>query len=384
MKQDPKVAIVYFPWKSPAPYKFITDIMHILEPISESIVIIGGQTNKIAYVPKKTKVEDIGIAMHYTNEMRPKSLSALFWIIKCILAQILTSRILIRNKNNADVILFYMAYPYYLLPLIVAKLLNIKTVEVITRSKSKTLAGRVIQSIDSIYFRLLDGISPESDALVSEHELYRWSDKTLPNGARYIDSRYRIIKKYSKRRKIVGFIGRLSKEKGVTQFLDAIPEIARIDNTIEYVIGGTGDLLNQVKLESNELAKKYNVEISVTGFIDESNFPDFLNELSLLIFPTSHSEGLPTILLEAMACGTPILATDVGAVGDIIKDGETGFIMNDISPTSIASSVAQIMKFDRMEWIIANSNLLIENNYRIQSARGRWKNIINIKPYSPR
>lgn len=373
MKEYPKVAVIYFPWKSPGPYKFLTDMMYILEPISGSIVLIGGQTNRITYLPKKASVEDIGLMMYYTNEMQSSPLSALFRIIRCIHVQVLTSCKLIRNKKNIDVALFYMAYPYYLLPLLAAKLLNIKTVEVITRSKSKTLTGRVI---DSIYFRLLDGISPESDALIREHDLHRWSDKILPAGARYISPRYRIIKSYPERRKVVGFISRLSKEKGVTQFLDAIPEISKIDNSIEYVIGGTGDLLNYVILESNNLSKRYNIKISVTGFIDENNFPDYLNELSLLILPTSHSEGLPTVLLEAMACGTPVLATNVGAIGDVILDSETGFILDDISPRGVASDVARIMKFSHIENIVANANSLIENNYRFQSALGRWESII--------
>ena len=373
MKEDPKVAVIYFPSKSQASYKFLTDIMYILESISGGIVLIGGQTNRIAYIPKKAKIEDIGIMMYYTNETQPSPLSSLIRIIRCIPIQVLTSCKLIRNKKNVDVILFYMAYPYYLLPLLTAKLLNIKTIEIITRSKSKTLTGRVI---DPIFFRLLDGISPESDALVREHDLCRWPDKILPNGARYINSHYRITKTYSERRKIIGFVSRLSKKKGIIQFLDAIPEIAKIDDTIEYTIGGTGDLLDYVTQESNRLFKEYNIKISVTGFIDESDFPDYLNELSLLILPTSHSEGLPTVLLESMACGTPILTNDVGAIGDVIIDDETGFIMNDISPKGIASDVARIMKSNHIEHIIANANSLIEDKYRFQSALGRWKNIV--------
>jgi glycosyltransferase involved in cell wall biosynthesis len=373
MKEDTKIAVIYYPAKSLGPYKFLTDMMYILEPISGSIVLIGGQTNRITYIPENAKVEDIGIAMYYTNEMRPSFFSALFRILRCIPVQVLTSCKLIQNRKNVDIVLFYMAYPYFLLPLVAAKLLNIKTVEVITRSKSKTLIGRVI---DAIYFRLLDGISPESDALVREHDLYRWSDKILPKGARYISSRYRVIKPYSERKKIIGFVSRLSKAKGIPQFLDAIPEISKIDNTIEYVIAGTGDLLDYVTLESDKLSEKYNIKISVTGFIDESDFPDYLNELSLLILPTSHSEGLPTVILEAMACGIPVLATDVGAIGDVIIDSETGFIMNDTSPKSIASDVARIMKSNHIEHIIANANSLIENNYRFQNALDRWENII--------
>jgi glycosyltransferase involved in cell wall biosynthesis len=48
--------------------------------------------------------------------------------------------------------------------------------------------------------------------------------------------------------------------------------------------------------------------------------------LALLVIP-SYTEGLPNIMLEAMACGTPMLASPVGAIEDVIKDEETGFIL---------------------------------------------------------
>ena len=100
--------------------------MYILEPISGSIVLIGGQTNRITYIPENAKVEDIGITMYYTNEMQPSFFSALFRIISCIPVQVLTSCKLIQNRKNVDIVLFYMAYPYFLLPVLAAKLLNIR------------------------------------------------------------------------------------------------------------------------------------------------------------------------------------------------------------------------------------------------------------------
>jgi hypothetical protein len=63
----------------------------------------------------------------------------------------------------------------------------------------------------------------------------------------------------------------------------------------------------------------------------------------------SFTEGLPNIMLEAMACGTPVLATPVGAISDIIRDSETGFIMENNSPKCIIENVNRVIGSSELE-----------------------------------
>ena len=67
--------------------------------------------------------------------------------------------------------------------------------------------------------------------------------------------------------------------------------------------------------------------VTFHGSINHDQVPFFI-AISDLIALTSESEGLPTILVEAMSCGIPVITTNVGGVSDIISDGITGFIAN--------------------------------------------------------
>lgn len=377
INMNPKVAIVSFSWKSYAPYKFLSDVLKILEPISDKIVLIDGNTNRINIPSKKVEVRDIGVGMHYLKDIKPRFYSAILWITKCVLVQIKASLELIKARNEVDIIIFYMAYPYYLLPLIVSKILRKKTVEIVTRSKPNSLLSRIISLQDPILFKLLDGISPESKASIKELGLEKYKNKLLPEGARFIDfSRYIVKRKLGKRKNIVGFIGRLRKEKGIVEFVRAIPLVAKENKNVDFLIGGSGDLLDWIKKECSKINDDC-VGIIIPGWIGQ-NLPDHLNDLRLLVLPT-HSDAFPTIILEAMACGTPVLSTPVGAIPDIIKDGETGFIMENNLPECIAENILGVLNYQNLDKIVKNARRLVEEKYTYDATVERWRKILNLE-----
>lgn len=105
-----------------------------------------------------------------------------------------------------------------------------------------------------------------------------------------------------------------------------------------------------------------NNKVELTGWILHDELPEYLNELKLLILP-SYTEGLPGIVQEGMACGTVVLATPVGGIPDLIKDEETGFIMEDNTPECIAKNVIRALKHPDLERIVKNARKLIEDEY---------------------
>ena len=368
----PKLTIVAFPWKSNAPYKFLSEILEILEPNTKKIVLIDGNTHKIS---TKVSVEfrELGIGMHDLNDISPKPYSAILWLFKCIYVQFKTS-VEILKSNDSDIIMFYLAYPYYMFPLIIAKILRKKTFEVVTRSPSKSILSKIMELQDPILFHLLSGISPESESLIKELNLYKYKHKILPEGYRFVDtSLYNVQRSIDERDNIIGFISRIRKEKGICEFIEAVKIIAKDNNNLKFLIAGDGNLSNWLKEEIENIIKEFNVSIEYVGWI-ENEMPLYLNKLKLLVLP-SYTEGLPTIIIESLSCGTPVLVTSVGSVDDLIKDLETGFIIEDNVPQKIADDILYILKYDKLDNIVENALNLIEEKYTYESSVKRWEKI---------
>lgn len=118
-----------------------------------------------------------------------------------------------------------------------------------------------------------------------------------------------------------------------------------------------------------------NNKVELTGWIPHDELPDYSNMLKLIVLP-SYTEGLPNVMLEAMACGTPVLATPVGTIPDVIKDGETGFIMENNNPECVAENVIRVLEHPDLDKIVKNARELVEKEYTYEAAVERYRMIL--------
>jgi len=126
----------------------------------------------------------------------------------------------------------------------------------------------------------------------------------------------------------------------------------------------------EISLDTENISAR----VDLPGWISHDDLPKYLNQLRLLVLP-SYTEGLPNIMLEAMAYGTPVLSTPVGAIPDVIRDGVTGFIMEDNSPECIARNVIRALNSSELEMIAERGRHFVEEEYTFEKTAENWTKI---------
>ena len=129
----------------------------------------------------------------------------------------------------------------------------------------------------------------------------------------------------------IGSVGRLSTQKGYIYLIRAMPALlARLPN-VRLEIVGEGELKPTLMAEIDQLGLQDRVVISPRL----ENVIPFLQSLDLFVLP-SLWEGLPTVVMESMACGTPVLATDIPGTRELVLDGKTGWLVKPGDPSTLA------------------------------------------------
>jgi glycosyltransferase involved in cell wall biosynthesis len=175
---------------------------------------------------------------------------------------------------------------------------------------------------------------------------------------------------------IIGFVGRLIPEKNLINLLLAFELLKRkygFENA-RLVIVGDGPL--KESLSDIIKAKRLENFVKIVGWVPRERLVDYYHRFKILVLP-SYTEGLPNVILEAMACGTPVLATPVGAIPDIIKDGITGFLLDSFDAEGIARRIAEILQDEeRLKKVRKLAYLYVRRNFTLEKNIQRWKAIL--------
>lgn len=128
------------------------------------------------------------------------------------------------------------------------------------------------------------------------------------------------------------FVGRLSQEKGVMNLLKAWQNLP----TVPLKIVGAGPLDGKVQ---SFIAAHQRGCISTLGQRDHNEVFSVMKGACLLVFPSEWYEALPCVLLEAFACGVPVVASRLGAMAEIVEDGRTGLHFAPGDPNDLAEKI---------------------------------------------
>ena len=136
------------------------------------------------------------------------------------------------------------------------------------------------------------------------------------------------------------YAGRLSPEKGMADLIQAAAPLARDCPGARVLLLGDGPLRGELEAQARSLGLEGRVIFREA--VPRSDLVDWYNAADLVCLP-SHREGRPNTVLEALACGRPILATEVGGVPELIEHGRNGFLVPARDPEKFGRAAAALL-----------------------------------------
>jgi glycosyltransferase involved in cell wall biosynthesis len=141
----------------------------------------------------------------------------------------------------------------------------------------------------------------------------------------------------------IGFVGRLSEEKRVIDLIKAIKIVTEKKHDIQCIIVGTGPEEKKLK----QLVSDLNLSGTVIFNGYSNNSFEKLFEFDMFVLP-SRTEGCPIVILEAMATGLPVIATDVGGNKELVEENVTGKLISPNNPSVLADQIINLIKNDTL------------------------------------
>jgi len=136
------------------------------------------------------------------------------------------------------------------------------------------------------------------------------------------------------------YVGNLKKEKGVMELLNGFAAIHEKHPSLKLLYAGPGNMSSQIRnqAESMTLSDKVNL----LGSVNHDQLPELISQARVLALP-SYNEGVPNVVLEAMACGTPVLVSDVGGIPEVVDEHVCGKIIPSKCDMAVAEGLDAIL-----------------------------------------
>lgn len=262
---------------------------------------------------------------------------------------------------------------------------------------------RLYAWLDKFFLNRFDRVIAVSDPVKQEiinHNIsaakvltiYNGIDTDRFNGQGKADS---VRKEFSieKDCKVIGTVGRLSEEKGHVLLMQAAEKILQEYPKVVFLIVGDGPLKRHLEAKADQLAK---IEFTKTGcskahFVFpgvRNDMPTIYSLVDIFVLP-SLTEGLPMVLLEAMAAQKPVVATKVGAVPRVIEDGHSGLLIQPGDVNALFKAIVELLKNPQKAYHLAqHAHQKVKSHFSSKRMAERYmevyKDVLKINRRLPR
>ena len=158
------------------------------------------------------------------------------------------------------------------------------------------------------------------------------------------------------------FVGRLVEKKGLRHLLAAMPEILAQVPRANLTVAGFGPELEDCQIQARTLGIEDRVNF--IGAVSQFDLPNLYRRAAVFVAPfvqagSGDQEGLGLVMVEAIGCGCPVVASDLPAVRQVFPDGEGAFLVPPANPTELAKAVvARLQMPDEVAVISARARML--------------------------
>jgi glycosyltransferase involved in cell wall biosynthesis len=141
-------------------------------------------------------------------------------------------------------------------------------------------------------------------------------------------------------------VGRLVRKKGLDVLIRALPQVVAEAGPVHLLIAGQGDLRGELEALGRELGMQ--AHVTLVGAVERDRLPALYRSCDVLAVPSMHDErgnvdGLPNVVLEGMASGVAIVASDVAGIPQVIIPEETGLLVPEKDPAALAQALVRLL-----------------------------------------
>ncbi len=137
------------------------------------------------------------------------------------------------------------------------------------------------------------------------------------------------------------YLSRIERDKGIFETLDAFAILKKKHAQLSLTVAGDGGALDDARRHAHQ---KQLQDVSFLGYVRGEDKDRAFRRADCYLFPTTHGEGLPISVLEAMASGLPVVTRPVGGLSDFFEDGKMGYILQSVDPLDFANAVETLIE----------------------------------------
>ncbi len=173
------------------------------------------------------------------------------------------------------------------------------------------------------------------------------------------------------------FVGRLERRKGLAYLLNACAAVKRSFPNFRLIVVGPGTVLRQrYRQIVDDMSLKNHVVF--TGYVSSAELPSYYRSADIFCAPATGGESFGIVLLEAMACGKPVVATNIEGYASVLTNNEEGLLVPPKDEKSLANALLKLLDQKQLRLSMGNKGLFKAEKYSWQNITGQVLNYYNL------